>query len=123
MKKAINILLALFFLSVSSKGDDAVKSVNNSTIKNVKIFLSGAQVNRNTKVNVGAGQSVLAIEGLSSAIDASSISVTGTGNAMIMGVSFRLDYLKDIAKTPEMKLLQDSLDLLKSAIDKVNMME
>lgn len=130
MRKSINtrnvsrfaLFLFLISASLNIKAENA-RSLTNSTIKDVKVFLSGAQVNRNIKVAVEAGESILTIEGLSSQIDQGSINVKGTGNAMIMGVSFRMDYLKDTYKSPELKQLQDSLDLLKASLDKTTLME
>lgn len=87
------------------------------------MFLSGAQVIRTAKGSVDAGSTEVAIEGLSSQVNPSSIIVSGTGDAMIMGVSYTLDYLRDKKKTPELVRLEDSLETLKAILVRYNMNE
>lgn len=112
-----------FCMSHFAFSADEARTITNTTIKDIKVFLTGAQINRIVKVNVEGGESTLAFEGLSSQIDQGSISVTGTGNAMVMGVSYRLDYLTEKTRSPEMKRLVDSLEILKASLDKITMME
>ena len=99
------------------------KSIVNSDIKNVKIFVSGAQIERVLRTNVEAGLTRLAIENLSSQIDPGSITATINGEAMVLSTSFELDYLKDKKMSPELKKLKDSLDVLTSDINDLNMLK
>lgn len=117
--------LTLFLLLLCSANafSDNQRVNLNSEVNGVKVFLSGAQVIRTAKGNVDAGSSEVAIEGLSSQVNPSSIIVSGTGDAMIMGVSYTLDYLRDKKKSPELIRLEDSLDVLKSILAKHNMNE
>ncbi|MFN8164849.1 MAG: DUF4139 domain-containing protein [Bacteroidia bacterium] len=120
MKNFLFTLLVL--LAVNVMADDTRIPVS-SDVKSVKFFLNGAQVERTVRTSVDAGQSIIAFEGLSSQIDQSSILVNGTGDAMIMGVNFSLDYLKDKKKSPELKLLEDSLKSLQKLLEIQNMNE
>ena len=117
MKKSIYLLLLLF--SAQSKAEN-VKSFSSSDISAVKIFLSGAQVIRTAKVSIEKGETEVALENLSSQIDPQSIIVTGTGDALIKGVNFTIDYLKDKKKSPELQRLQDSITVLQLNMDKLN---
>ena len=117
MKKLIYLLLIL--LSAQSKADN-VKSFSSSDISSVKIFLSGAQVIRTAKVSIEKGETEVALENLSSQIDPQSIMVNGTGDALIKGVNYTIDYLKDKKKSPELQKLQDSLTVLQLSMDKLN---
>lgn len=120
MKK---LLIALLLLTTGSVFADDVRVPVGSDVKNVKVFLNGAEVERSVKATVDAGSSIIAIEGLSSQIDQSSILVTGTGDAMIMGVNFSLDYLRDKKKSPELQRLQDSLETLQKILEVATMNE
>lgn len=121
--KKISVMLMLTCMSCMFVRAQDVTSINSTTINSVKVFLTGAQVNRNAKVNVEAGERVLAIKGLSQQIDQGSINVTGTGNAMIMGVSFRIDYLNDNIHSPELTMLKDSLEFLTASQRKTALMQ
>ncbi len=120
MKKSI---LILFFLITANLFADNIKTVSTSEINGVKIFLSGAQVVRTAKIFLDKGESEIAIEGLSSQIDPQSILVSGNGDAMIKGVNFSIDYLKDKKKAPELVKLQDSLKVLQLQLDNIVMNE
>ncbi len=120
MKKLIFSLLLLGNLIV--KADNSRVNLT-SDVNGVKVFLSGAQVIRTAKGSVDAGTTEVAIEGLSSQVNPSSIIVSGTGDAMIMGVSYTLDYLRDKKKSPELTRLEDSLETLKSILVRHNMNE
>ncbi|MBK6988281.1 MAG: mucoidy inhibitor MuiA family protein [Bacteroidetes bacterium] len=115
-------LIVLILWSASAFSDNQRISLN-SDVNGVKVFLSGAQVIRTAKGSVDAGSNEVAIEGLSSQVTPSSIIVSGTGDAMIMGVSYTLDYLKDKKKSPELTRLEDSLESLKSILVRHNMNE
>ena len=99
------------------------KSIVSSEIKNVKIFLSGAQIDRTFKTSLETGVTQLVIENLSSQIDRNSITVSVSGDAMILATSYSLDYLKEKKVTPELKKLKDSLEVLTGTMNELNMME
>lgn len=120
MKKSI---LLLFVLLSGSLIAENVKTIGTSEINGVKIFLSGAQVVRTAKVFLDKGENEISIEGLSSQIDPQSILVSGNGDAMIKGVNFSIDYLKDKKKSPELIRLQDSLKVLQLQLDNIVMSE
>lgn len=120
MKKIILVLLLL--TSMQSFADNE-KNIVNSEIKEVKIFLSGAQINRTFKTTIETGVTQLVIENLSSQIDRNSITVSVNGDAMILSTSYALDYLKEKKVTPELKKMKDSLEVLTSNLNELNMME
>ncbi len=120
MKKLIFSLLLL--INFIAQADNQRVNLS-SDVNGVKVFLSGAQVIRTAKGSVDAGSTEVAIEGLSSQVNPSSIIVSGTGDAMIMGVSYTLDYLRDKKKTPELVRLEDSLETLKAILVRYNMNE
>ena len=120
MKKLLICLL--LFSNLLAKADNQRINLN-SDVNGVKVFLSGAQVIRTVKGSVEPGTTEVAIDGLSSQVNPSSIIVSGTGDAMIMGVSYTLDYLRDKKKSPELTILDDSLETLQAILIRYNMNE
>ncbi len=117
MKK--NILL--FFLLASFAGyAQTVKTISNTDIKEVKIYLNGAQVIREVKASVDAGTTQLAVQGLSEYINNNSITVTGTGDATLLSVVSQMDYVNATKKSPRLQSLQDSLEDATRSLDKIN---
>jgi hypothetical protein len=64
-------------------------------IKEVTLFLSGAQVFESATGSLPAGESVLLVKGLSPFLDEKSIQVKGQGNFIIQAVNKRLDFLHE----------------------------
>jgi uncharacterized protein (TIGR02231 family) len=105
MKKSIVLFLLFGLFQMVSASEKEIKS----KIKNVTVFLTGAEINRSAYVSLSAGNQVVVLKGLSQYIDANTIQVTGKGNFVILGVDFRRNYINTTQNTPEMLKLQDSL--------------
>jgi uncharacterized protein (TIGR02231 family) len=86
------------------------KTISQSSIKGVTVFLNGAVINRSATANLEAGITKLTIENLSPYINPNSINVNGTGEVTLLSVQHQQNYLKDGKPTAEVKMLQDSLD-------------
>jgi uncharacterized protein (TIGR02231 family) len=113
MKKC---LLVLFFLYSAAHAAEQPK-VLSSDIKEVEAFLSGAIVKRNAKATVDAGVTELVFDKLPGTINQNNIGVTGTGDAVILSVVHRLNYLDPEKKNPEIKKLESILDSLNKHLD------
>lgn len=92
------ILISIFFSSLSllasAQSEEKIKAV--STIKDVTVFLSGAQISRaSTSTDIPKGVSYLVFEGVSADINEKSIQVKGTGAFTILSVSRQLNFLKE----------------------------
>lgn len=72
----------------------------NSQVKEVTVFLQGAQVTRTATAELKPGASTLVLHGTSPHIQENSIQVESNMGVKIVGVSFRVNYLKDM-KQPE----------------------
>ncbi|MFZ9187323.1 MAG: DUF4140 domain-containing protein [Algoriphagus sp.] len=88
----------LFFFLLSSftlKGfaQDLKEVTLTNQIKEVTLFLSGAQVFETATGTLPAGETVLLVKGLSPFLDEKSIQVKGQGNFTIQAVNKRLDFL------------------------------
>ena len=114
MKKFIFLSTALFLASYSRAGNDPVPV--KSDIREVTVFLSGAQVKRVGTVNLEEGLQTLIFSGLPQNLNAESIQVKGSGNFTILSVTHQVNYLVPREKTAEIKSLEDSLESLKKQI-------
>jgi hypothetical protein len=99
-------LLFSFFLLGSvlpASAQDLKEIPLTSQIKEVTLFLSGAQVFETATGPLPAGESVLLVKGLSPYLDEKSIQLKGQGNFIIQAVNKRLDFLhkKEIGEKAE----------------------
>ena len=90
----------LFFLLLGSYAlqvfaQDLKEVMLTNQIKEVTLFLSGAQVFETATGTLPAGESVLLVKGLSPFLDEKSIQVKGQGNFTIQAVNKRLDFLHE----------------------------
>ncbi len=120
MKNTVIFFLLCSMIKVYAENE---KSIIKSEIKDVKVYLSGAQITRTFKTNVNGGITRLSVESLSSQIDKNSITVAAKGDVLILSTSYSLDYLKEKKTSPELKRLKDSLEVLNNDMGDLNMLE
>ena len=109
--KLRSLLTCFLFLALKVSAQEPLR-INNSEIKEVKIYQTGAIVTRSAKATVNTGNQEVVIDGLSPYINPQSITLKGTGDATILSVNFMSDYLKETKKSKEitdLEELQDSL--------------
>lgn len=80
-----------------------------STIKEVTIYLSGAQVTSESLVNLPKGVTEVLLTDLSPLIDQNSIQISGLKDASILSISYSVNYIAKKADTGKMKLLETEL--------------
>jgi uncharacterized protein (TIGR02231 family) len=103
------LIIVCCFLSSMSFADNDKRNVK-STIKQVTVFLSRAQINCTTGAAVEPGMTDVIIEGLPPSIDKQSIQVSGKGDFVIMAVKHNLNYLNPQEKTATIIALEDSME-------------
>lgn len=99
------ILLLLLLPSLIFAGEVKPKS----TIKEVTIYRSGAQVTSEAAVNLPKGVSEVYLTGLSPLIDQNSIQISGLKDASILSISYSVNYIDKKADTGKMKLIEAQL--------------
>lgn len=114
--RAVVIFFAL--AAALSASGQTVTEVD-SKISDVTVFLNRAQVVREVRAHIGAGKTNLVIGGLTSALDPQSIQVSGSGNAVILGIQHNQNYLDEGNKPPKLKHLEDSLEYYVTRLTKV----
>ncbi len=114
MKNTLLIsLLSLPLVMMAGEEETRVKT----EIKEVTVFLSGAQVTSTGNVSINSGTTDLIFENLSPNINSNSIQAKGEGDFTILSVSYRLNYVNQRTKPKEVLVLEDSLDALKSKLE------
>jgi len=109
MKKIVLIaLVALFVLPAMAQ-----KNVN-SKIKEVTVFLQGAQIFRKASTSLNKGRTEVVFSGLSTHLLPNTVQVKGKGNFTIMSVHHQINYLKKAKVDQRIKQMQDSVILLKN---------
>ncbi len=112
MKK---ILQSIAFIFISMQLPAGAQRVT-STINEVTVYLQGALVSRNVQATLTPGNTELVIEGLSNYIDDKSIALEGTGDATILSVNYRINYVKLQENNAAGQILQNEIDSVKMKI-------
>ena len=104
----------LFFLLLGSYAlqgfaQDLKEVTLTNQIKEVTLFLSGAQVFETATGTLPAGETVLLVKGLSPFLDEKSIQVKGQGNFTIQAVNKRLDFLHEKEEGEKAKALEKEI--------------
>lgn len=95
-----------FLLSISLFANEQEVKTD---ITGVKVFRSGAQIERNATVNLPAGKSTLIFTQLSEEVNPSSVQVKGLGDFTILSVKTRLDFLTKKVEEEHVQILEDRL--------------
>jgi len=108
MKPLFILFLGLFF-SGFANAQEIKETPFTSSIQEVTLFLSGAQIFEKAQGNIPAGESLILIKGLSPYVDEKSIQAKGMGNFTIQAVNKRLDFLSEKEVNEKVKALEDKI--------------
>jgi uncharacterized protein (TIGR02231 family) len=121
MKSIIITILSAILLNLAIFAAESQEV--SSQIKDVTIFLRGAQITRQAKVTLQKGMTTLAFRELPVNIDPQSIQARGEGNFVILSLLHQVNYLAGQRKTTQVKLLQDSLKIFEEQYAFINGMQ
>ena len=109
MKKLTSFILAfLIFVSFNAQN---LKQSAKTTIQQVTVFLSGAQVHREGKVSLVPGVNEIKLLGLSPSINGNTIQASlSNSNLTILSVDHKMNYLTEKAYAPRIARIKDSLE-------------
>jgi len=124
MKK---ILSSIMIIAIASTCFATTKTTINSKIKNVTVFLNGAQVFRKANTTLKKGVTEIVFDSISSSINANSIQVKGKGNYIILETKYK--YYQPVSNTIPPKIpkhilakiqqIQDSLDFVNFDLEEI----
>ena len=98
---------------------DGGSNTTNASLTTVTVFRIGAEMTHVAKADLVKGNNELVIENISNAVDVNSIQVNCSGSVTVMGIEFGTDYLRLEAKTPLMKILEDSIEAVNTNREKI----
>lgn len=102
--KTIFTLLVGLIVQIASSQEIERKTV--SKIKEVTVFLNGAQVTRSASLDVQPGTTTWVISGISPRINEQSIQVDMDSRVKLLAVSYRVNHLEEIKKTDRVQELE-----------------
>ncbi len=108
-----HVLLLLF---LTSSFVFASKTNTTSKLKEVTVFLNGAQITRTVSVQLQSGTTELSIDKLSPNIQESSIQVSGLKNTSILSINYGINFLTKQENTVEIEKLQQKIKALNDNI-------
>jgi uncharacterized protein (TIGR02231 family) len=102
MKKLTPLLLAAF-LSLSLMAQEKKEIVLKTTVSEVTVFIKGAQVVRQSTLNLPPGKSTVRFAALSPYIDPKSVQLKMEGEVMVMSVNHQLNYNDTVKQSNEIE--------------------
>jgi hypothetical protein len=115
MKKIFTLLLMIMYLLASAQEHDQEVV---SAVKQVTVFLQGAQVSRNAQVNVQRGNSTIVFTGISPNIQEQSIQASASSSVKILSVSFGINYMDEVQKPEKLLAIDNEQKRLISLLEK-----
>ncbi|WP_435622470.1 mucoidy inhibitor MuiA family protein [Flagellimonas sp.] len=103
MKNLIVLFLAIPFIVFANEREIPSK------IKEVTVYLSGAQITRTAKCQLKAGKNELIFMGLSPKVDESSLQISGLHSTSILSMSYDLNYLSELEGNPQVRIWEDQI--------------
>jgi len=85
------VIFALCLTIVKAYASDVEKNIKTKPEK-IVVYMQGAQVHRNTPVNLVAGQNTIIFSGLENCINAAAIQASGNGNFIIADIQHEIHY-------------------------------
>ena len=114
MKTLFTAILSIVMIAGFSQTPERKIS---SQVKEVTVFLQGAQVTRTATVDLKPGASTLILHGTSPHIQENSIQAEVNMGVKIIGASFRVNYLKDLKQSETSVELSNERDRLSELIN------
>lgn len=118
--KRITALLFCCFAALSSNANNDGNEVN-ASLKSVTVYRSGAEMVHTVSAVLKAGTNEIIIDDLSNAVDSNSIQIKAPSSVTVLGFQFTKNFLINNGNSARMQLLQDSLQHVQDAIDKIDL--
>jgi uncharacterized protein (TIGR02231 family) len=117
MKAKIITGLAILLVNMPLMASDPIDG--KSQIKEVTVFLRGAQITRQARMTVPKGLATLIFSELPVNIDPQSIQARGEGNFVILSLLHQVNYLAGARKNANVQALQDTLKMLENKLAQI----
>ncbi len=118
MKQLLTALFIFICLTVFANED---RTVVNARLQSVTVYRNGAEMIHVANATLKEGSNALVIEQLSNSIDVNSILIKVSDGITILGTEFSNNHLTSQVKTARVRLLEDSLEVLKKSSEKISL--
>jgi TonB-dependent SusC/RagA subfamily outer membrane receptor len=118
MRKVLVLLCSTLLITGSLIAGDEKNTVP-ASLQSATVYRVGAELVHNAKATLKQGNNELVIEGISNNVDINSIQVKCDDKLTIMSMEFATDFLKPAVKPAVVKRLEDSLEVMDAAMQKV----
>lgn len=108
--------LVMIILSFSSIAQEIFEKELKSDIKEVTVYLEGAQITREKQIELSKGTTDLKFTGLSPFIDAKTIQVKSGENLTVLSVNYQLNYINKTKTSDKVKSLNENIKSLNELI-------
>ena len=115
MKTQILILLLCLIFS-NSYSQEIIEKKITTTVKEVTVFLEGAQITRKKTVELKQGKTILKFSDLSPFIDAKSVQVKAHGNITVLAVNHQQNFIDKLDKQQDLVDLESKLKVIEDNI-------
>lgn len=116
MKNKFFLAIAAIFIVQMGFGQNSLLTVD-SKIKNVTVFLSGAQISRTATTPLSKGRNELLFKGISPNIDKESIQLSGEGKFTIISVTHQYNFFEEANSKEQVKNLMEQSKKYKEQIE------
>lgn len=89
-------------------------------INSVTVFLRGAELYSNTKLNVPAGESEVLLTNVAGNVNQNSLTIGANNGVVVQSATFQNNYLRDDELSPRAKEIKDSIDVLERNRSSIN---
>ncbi len=115
-QKSLSIFSLLLIFACNCLGQTSISS----EIKNVTVFLSGAEINRSTEVDLKKGRNLIVLKGLSPSLLKASLRIEPSTDVDIMATSHSFNYLTEEIDNDLVRTIKDSIEFYSSKVDVIN---
>ncbi|MEZ2415316.1 mucoidy inhibitor MuiA family protein [Muriicola sp. E247] len=114
LKSIIGIPFLLFMGIVFAQESREIEV--KTTVKDVTVFIEGAQITRKKAVDIPAGTSILKFTDLSPFINGKSLQLKADGNVTVLSVNQQQNFLEKLEKSKELLTLETQLESVRNKI-------
>jgi hypothetical protein len=115
--KTLKNLIVLFLLLPATVFSQEINTIKiSSKIEKVTVFLTGGEEHRKAHVSLKKGRNKLIFTDISTVADHKSVQFNADQEFNLVSVSSEIDYLSFIDNNPRIKLLQDSLTIMRDKV-------
>ncbi len=107
MRNLIFLVVFISFKSIYSQ--NISERIIKTEVNEVTVFIEGAQISRQKTIDLKSGETILKFVDLSPFIDAKSIQVKLSGDAIILSVNHQKNYIDKLEKSKELTDLENEL--------------